>query len=280
MKNLRTFFSTLLLLSSFVIFCLTISETTTQAATKSHTFKQNKAKGVAYQSAVRQQINVINDNYISVYLAKSGDYIAKVTTNSSKLIAKKVSSTVCKNGTYLLCNELGKKFRSKHLISCYARKKGNYTVTVTINDKNHNMKGTVKIKVYARNETVGPFKYLSYGGTRYNVSSDPTINTDKATGVLKYKQNSNYKIKGLYMATSFDTEGEPVFQKIKNGSRITLATATNYSTINQKLTNDTQEKEYGVTYDYLHPLTLVKVKYYDKLLKITTEDTFYLFNTQ
>lgn len=102
--------------------------------------------------------------------------------------------------------------------------------------------------------------------------SDPAINTSKASGKLKYKKNSNYKIKGLYVATTFNTKGNPVFKKVTNGARILLATTTNYSATGQKTTSDTQEKEYGVTYDYLHPVTLVKVKYYDKLLKITAEE--------
>lgn len=262
------------------VFCLTLTLLPVQVSAKSHTYKHNKSKGIACQSAIRQQVNVINDNYISVYLSANGDYISDVKTSSSNLFAKKVSSTVCKNGTYLLCNELDKKYRSKHLISCYARKKGNYTVTVTVSDKNHNPKGTVKIKVYARTFAPGPFKYLSYGGTKYNVSSEPTINTAKASGKLKYKNNAGYKIKGLYVATAFNAKGKPVFKKVTNGKRISLATSTNYSTTGQHITSDTQEKEYGVTYDYLHPVTLVKVKYYDKLLKITTEEIFHLFYVQ
>ena len=91
---------------------------------------------------------------------------------------------------------------------------------------------------------------------------------------------TGYKIKGLYVATAFNAKGKPVFKKVTNGKRILLATATNYSTTGQHITSDTQEKEYGVVYDYLHPVTMVKVKYYDKLLKITTEEIFHLFYIQ
>lgn len=272
MKNAKKLF-TMLFAFAVLMGCMLLTTVDAQAA-PTHTFKYDAKKGVAFQSRLR--VNPFSRHEGSeIYLENANYYVASVKCNKAGLIAKVTyDNKITADATSFAVSEVSDaRFKRNVKIGYYATKKGKYTVTATIKNAAGKKVCSKKITVYAGYPTCST-KTLSYGGLKYNTDGSISIQTKKASGKLKFVANSGYKIKKIEVATSHDAEGNPIFKKVRNGQKIKLAKETKY--------NDTwyssERTNSGISYDYLKPVTIIKVTYYDKLLKIDGTDTHDILN--
>ena len=290
MRNTKTKNTALLFALAFVIGCFFLLPTQAKAATKTNTFKYDAKSGVLYESAVRTSYNSTLNHYAEVYLPNEGDHISAVKT-SKGLVAKVTYSydligdrtTSCYEYDGNLDSDKRLSFKSKHEISFFAVKKGTYTAKVTVKNAAGKKICTKTIKVYAGNTF--PCEYITYAGVK-NFGS--TIITKKASGKLKVKANSDYKVKKLEIATSYDADGQLVYKPLKNGGKIKLAKENKYKEFYYQYEsgdpNDSQSYYYKhdsySSYDFLKPVTYVKVTFYDKKLKTTEEAVIHIINVK
>lgn len=102
-------------------------------------------------------------------------------------------------------------------IGLYAKKKGTYTVTFDVVDKNMNVTSSHSVKVYA-NKEVG-VKKVTFAG------KDATYGTGgiwpSGSGAFKVTMNKGYTLKSITM-TTYNKSGKATLKKIKNGAKVTL----------------------------------------------------------
>lgn len=272
-----------------VIGCAFLLPTQAKAATKTNTFKYDAKSGVLYESAVRTSYNSSITRSSEVYLTNEGDRISTIKT-SKGLVAKVTYSYELTGDSTTSCYEYDGdvedsdkrlRFKSRHEISFFATKPGTYTAKFTIKNAAGKKLCTKSIKVYAGNTS--PFEYITYAGVK-NYGNN--VLTKKASGKFKLKANSDYKIKKLEIANSYDTDGNLIYKTFKNGRKIELAKENKYKKSSYKYEsgdpNDTKsyyyKSEYYENYDFLKPVTYIKVTYYDKKLKTTEDSIIYIIN--
>lgn len=281
MKNAKKLI-TMLFAFAVMMGCMLLTTTDVQAAAN-HTYKYDKKKGVIYESRTRADMLTRYDGGIDVYLEDAGNYVSSVKVNKSGLFAKVTSDRKLKseNSSYLVSSYPDAKTKRRISIDFYATKKGKYTVTFIVKNSKGKKVTSKKVTVYAGYPT-SPTKTLTYAGNEYYTYGSSSINTKKTSGKLKFKANSGYQIKKIEVATSFDSKGEPIFKKVKNGAKITLAKETKYTEITYEY--DSSYGDYiskyqnGTSYDFLKPMTVIRVSYYDKLLKINGQTEHVIFN--
>ncbi len=275
-KNAKKLISMLFALA--IMACITCLSSVDAKAVDATT-TVDTAKGIMYNKAVRIGLSSTYDD-ITVYLKDAEHYVASVKANKSGLIAKvsgdrknKYISTVY----YGSDNESSFDFQRENEIDLFATRKGTYNLTLTIKDASGKTVTTKTIKIYAGYPT-NAVKTMKYGKTTYYPWDGESISTKKASGKLTLKANSGYKIKKIEYATSFDSNGEPVFKRIKSGKTLKLAKkAQKFSKISNTYDYTYSTYTHQYNYDYLNPVTIVKVTYYDKLLKVTESEEYYFF---
>lgn len=282
-KNFMLFALTL------VIGCFFLLPAQAKAATKTNTYKYDAKSGVLYESAVRVSYNVPITYSADVYLPNEGDRVSTIKTSKGLVAKVTYSYELSGDNNYTTCSDYDGdldydkrlRFKSRQEISFFAAKPGTYTAKFTVKNAKGKKLCTKSIKVYAGNTT--PYAYISYAGVK-NYGNN--ILTKKASGKFKLKANSDYKIKKLEIATSYDTDGNLVYKTFKNGKKITLAKENKYKQSNYKYEsgdpNDPKSYYYKnetyETFDYLKPVTYIKITYYDKKLKTTEEDIVHIIN--
>lgn len=281
MKNAKKLI-TMLFAFAVMMGCMLLATTDAQAAA-THTYQYDKKNGVAYESKVRADMLSRYDGGFNVYLEDAGNYVSSVKVNKSGLFAKVTSDYIIKseNSYYNVTGYPDIKAKRRAEVEFYATQKGKYTVTFVVKNAKGKKVTSKKVTVYAGYPT-SPTETLSYAGKKYYTYGSTTINTKKASGKIKFKVNSGYKIKKIEVATSFDSNGEPIFKKVGNGKKITLAKETKYTKINYESDysygNYISKYQSGTSYDYLKPMTIIKLSYYDKLLKVDGEVEHVIFN--
>ncbi len=252
-----------------------------QAASKTTTYVLDTKKGVCYPTKVRAGIRELS-NSCSIYLVNEGDYVASVKSNSSNLLTKITGKAVYTGNEYTYVRLEGdkeQKCRSRSTITYHAKKKGTYTLTVTI--KNAKKKTTCKknIRVYAE-EYATPVKTLKYAGKLYN--SIGTNLFTKKSGKLQVVMNKGFKLQkievGKYAEKAYKEHNpEPVYVKVKNKTNISLAESTKYKANSYSSPGEYYSYESEVNYDYLYPVTYVKVTYKDMKLGIVRSIEYELY---
>lgn len=290
MRNTKTKNTALLFALAFVIGCFFLLPTQAKAATKTNTFKYDAKSGVLYESAVRTSYNSTYSPDAEVYLPNEGDRITKIKT-SKGLVAKVTYSYELTGDSTMTCSEYDGNleydkrlhFKNRHEISFFAVKPGTYTAKFTVKNAAGKKICTKTIKVYAGNTF--PYEYITYAGVK-NYGNN--ITTKKASAKFKLKANSDYKIKKLEIATSYDADGNLIYKTFKNGQKIKLAKENKYKQTNYKYENGDPtnpndyyyKNEYYETYDFLKPVTYIKVTFYDKKLKTTEEAVIHIINVK
>lgn len=275
-KIAAAFFSLLIVLG-----CFNVSATEVQAAPKTTTYVLDTKKGVCYPTKVRAGIRELS-NGCSIYLVNEGDYVASVKSNSSNLLTKITGKAVYTGDEYTsvrLEGDKEQKCRSRSTIAYHAKKKGTYTLTVTI--KNAKKKTTCKknIQVYAE-EYATPVKSLKYAGKSYNAIGTNLFT--KKSGKLQVVMNKGFKLQkievGKYAEKAYkEYNPEPVYVKVKNKANITLADSTKYKANTYISPGEYYSYESGTNYDYLYPVTYVKVTYKDMKLGIVRSAEYELY---
>ncbi len=99
-------------------------------------------------------------------------------------------------------------------ISMYAKKKGKYTVSFDVVDRQNRKTTSHKATVYAYDDN--PVKKVTFDGedTFYRISS-------KAKGKFKVTMTKGYSLQSIKV-TTYDKSGKAVTKKLKNGSSVTL----------------------------------------------------------
>ncbi|MCM1160611.1 MAG: hypothetical protein NC412_05235 [Roseburia sp.] len=269
-----------LLLLAVTFNCLSAATMEVQAAPKTTTYVLDSKKGVYYPTKVRAGINELyNDSYI--YMVNEGEYVASVKSNSSNLIAKVTEKRNYTGDNYTSIWLEGDKrlnFKSVGGISYHAKKKGTYTLTVTIKNAKKKTTCKKKIKVYAEEYAI-PVKTLKYAGKACDTYGGNLVN--KKSGKIQVTMNKGFKLQkiemGTYKAAYNEYSPEPVYVKIKNKQNIALATSTKYTANAYSYTSDYYSYQLGTNYDYLYPVTFIRITYKDTKLGIVQSTTYDLF---
>lgn len=289
MRNTKTK-KLMLFAFALVIGCFFLLPAQAKAATKTNTYKLDAKSGVLYESALRISYGSPYTQYAEVYLPNEGDRITSVKT-SKGLIAKVTYAYEISGDSNTLCYEYDGdldydkrlRFKGRQQISFFVTKPGTYTAKFTVKNAKGKKLCTKSIKVYAGNTS--PFEYISYSGVK-NYGNN--IITKRASGKFKIKLNSDYKIKKLEIATSYDADGNLVYKTLKNGSKIKLAKKNQYKKSNYKNENGDPNDPNSYYYkyesyennDFLKPVTYVRATVYDKKLKTTEERMIYVINVK
>ncbi|MBR1693601.1 MAG: hypothetical protein IJ711_12640 [Lachnospiraceae bacterium] len=245
------------------------------AAPKSHTYVLDKKSGAGYPTAVRVGVGVTHSDF-EVYLKDKGDYVAKVTSSSSDLIAKVTRTYKIKkdNGSIGISDYFGDaQFKGTSEITCYAYKEGTYTLTLTINNAKKKQIAKKKIKVYAG--ATEELSKMTYAGKSVTEAYGGLL-TSKAKGKLVVKAGKDFTIKKIQVG-GYKADGTIDYKTVKNGSTITLSTVKAYQKKDYSYQSDYSSYESGVAYDYIYPATHIKVTVYDKKLKTTYDVTKFIF---
>ncbi|MBD5545472.1 MAG: hypothetical protein HDR01_14830 [Lachnospiraceae bacterium] len=272
---------TAILLVLIVFFnCLHVPLLEVQAATKTTTYVMDSKKGVYYPAKVRAGINELS-NSATIYLVNEGDYVAAVKSSSSDLIAKVTGKTIYTGDHYTtvrLAEGKEQKCKAEGSITYHAKKKGTYTLKVTIKNAKKKTTCTKKIKVYAEDYAT-PVKTLKYAGKLYNTYSKLFT---KKSGKLQVAMNKGFKLQKIEVGTYTegvykDTSVEPTFVKVKNNKNITLAASTKYTVDSYSYASAYYSYQSGRSYDYLYPVTLVRITYKDTKLGVTQSVVYELY---
>lgn len=186
-----------------------------------------------------------------------GDYkVQNVKTSSKNLICRvtNIDATSSKR-TYQTDNPWG-----YARIGLHAKKKGTYTVTFDVVDKNMNVKSSHSVKVYANNE-VGVKKVTFAGKTSFTSlppNSGYGLNAigQSGSGVFKVSMNKGYSLNSITMVT-YKKSGIAVRKKIKNGAKVTLGKY-------RSISGQSQSSEYDEWYADLLAETRFEISYKDK----------------
>lgn len=275
MKAARKMATVLLLLAVSVILFQTTG-IDVQAATKTHTYVQDKKSGVGYPTAVRVQTQSTYQDF-SVYLKNKGDYVAKVTTNSSNLIAKLTYQQKLKEESsgYQTSYFEGVSFKGDAEITCFAKEAGTYQVTFVVKNAKNKQIAKKTVKVFAGSFTA--LEKVTFNGKDITYSTAPSNNlSKKAKGKLVVKTGKDFVVKKI-QAGGYKADGSVDYKTVKNKSTITLSTVKAFKKKNSSYQSTYSSYESGTNYDYIYPATLVKITIYDKKLKTTydIEKTIY-----
>jgi len=161
---------------------------------------------------------------VKITLSESGDRVKNVKSKNKNLLAQITAegyqTNISKKGTSTIYNETH--------ISFFGKKKGTYTVTFDVVDKNGKKKCTKKIKVYVDKYPVSapsPIKSVKYAGKDIN-SYYPFASVKK--GKLKVSVRKGYKIEKIDVKKR-NAKGDWVYTKIRNGAKITLSKREKYT---------------------------------------------------
>lgn len=231
-------------------------------------------------SGIKVTYNDKNLKLVSVK-SNSGNLVAKIITNGSTTVSTETKEYP--DGR----KESGAtetSYENDAEIGLYAKKAGNYKVTITTKlPSGANLKKTISIKA----SSAEPYT-LSYANATKKKDSNGQYYYTKfysaKSGKLTVKARKGYKISSIKFANSFDADGEFKFTSIKSGTKVNLNTKTNriskrvetnsYNMRNYKrVFTDTYTK----SYDYIFPMSCVKVTYKDTWLGTTFIDTSYLY---
>ena len=263
-----------------VFSCFGASGIEVQAATKTTTYVMDSKKGVCYPTKVRAGIQELS-NICTVYLVNEGDYVASVKSSSSDLLAKVTSKGVYTGENYASVRLEGNKTqgcKATGTITYHAKKKGTYTLTVTIKNAKKKITCKKKIKVYAE-EYATPVKTLKYAGKLCGVQSNLFT---KKSGKLKVVMNKGFKLQkievGKYVEGAYkEYSPKATYVKVKNNKQISLAESTKYRADVYSYLGGYYSYETGAYCDYLYPVTLVKITYKDTKLGITESVEYELY---
>lgn len=251
-----------------------------QAATKTHTYKLDSKSGAAYPSAVRVGLDNRYDDF-RVYLKSKGDYVASIKSNSKNMIAKVTYKyNLKKDDNYTTTSYFeGAKFKSVNEITCFTRKKGTYTLTLTIKNASKKTIATKKVKVIAGQSE--PFKKFTFAGKDISLNYVPSKNlTKKSKGKIYVKANSDFKIRKIEVG-GFKADGTIDFKTVRNNSNITLSNVKTFKQIDWQNENSGDWYSYyhesGSLNDFIFPMTTVRVTVYDQKLKIEYTVERYIF---
>lgn len=252
--------------------------------------------GGTYNNAkTKMRMSVDDDKYladgITVVYKDSKCSLVSVKSNSKNLVAKVISngdSTVTVSTKEY--ND-GRKETSTETVTgntaeigLYAKKAGTYKVVITTKLPTGSLlKKTINIK--ATNKE--PFT-LSYANATKLKDSEGQYYTTKfysvKSGKLTVKAAKGYKITKIQFANSFDDNGEFKYTTIKSGKKVTLNTKSKRSiksvdtyTHDGKSFRRTISDTYTKNYEYIFPVSAVKVTYKDTWLGGTFETTTYMY---
>ena len=260
--------------------CLNTASVEVQAASKTTTYVLDAKKGVCYPTKVRAGIRELS-NGCSIYLVNEGDYVASVKSNSSDLLTKITGRAVYTGDEYTSVRLEGNKeqrCRARSTITYHAKKKGTYTLTVTIKNAKKKTTCKKKIEVYAE-EYATPVKSIKYAGKLCDVGSNLFT---KKSGKLQVTMNKGFKLQkievGKYAEKAYEEYSpEPTYVKVKNKKNISLADSTKYKANTYSSPGEYHSYEAGTNYDYLYPVTYVRVTYKDMKLGIVRSTEYELY---
>lgn len=261
--------------------CLMLPTIDASAAPKTSTFVIDKKSRVCYPTKVRVGLDS-HGNSFSVYMPDEGDYISSVKT-SDGLIAK-VSGKDSYYGDYSTSRRIdgqqeSSDYKTVSDITCFAEKKGTYSVTFTVKNKKKKTICTKTVKIYAEDYAY-PVKSLKYAGKDY-LSGDTNLTSQKS-GQLTITMNKGFKLQKVELGTyakSYTEYPEPIYKEIKNKSTITLATEAvyHYTSYSFSSADNLYSNVSARDYDHLYPPTFIRLTYKDAKLGITRTTEYILY---
>ena len=231
-------------------------------------------KGIIWNTHMRVDLKTRHNSDAFIYLANPDYYVASVKSSSKNLIAKVTEEYKVTSSNLHYDATTDTQYKKRACIEFYAKKKGNYTVTVTIKNAKKKTVAKKKIKVFAGYPS-DAVASIDYGSTTYYVfGSGANLLTSTPSAKLKVKMNATYKLKKIEIAKEYNEKGEPIYRKIKNGAKIKLATKTTF----EKVWYESNSYRDACKYSFLKPMTKIRVTFLDKKFGITRTEEYNIFN--
>ena len=224
----------------------------------------------------------------TVYLRDQAASISDLKTSSKKFKAK---LSLVRTGTSSYTSSYSgvtttTKNAPYYKIAYYCKKKGTYTVSFKVRDKDNKVLETKSFKVKVGYTAYSyPFKSVQYAGDylykyhRYVEGEDyedpAMLYTTKKSGKLKVKMSKGYKIKKIEV-TTFKKNGKTVTKKTGNNKTIKVTTIMKGT---EKYNSGSGSYAYGYeTYrNPMFPRTEVKIYYTKKGSKEVMTDYFPIY---
>ena len=244
------------------------------AEPKTHTYVKDSKTGIEYPTAIRIQPSSQYDNDFRVYLPKA-NYKTSVSA-SSNLIAKVTRiSTISRENAFFTGNDYSSDARYQRIagITVFGAKEGSGSVKVTVKNEKGTTIFSKRIKVYVEYTQV--IEKATFAGKEMTASS---ILTKKGSGKFSVKLAKNYSLKKIEYG-NYDAKGNLKFKTIKNNGKVVLNSVAKFT---QEYSNNiTDDSNYGsaegTEYNYIYPVTEIKITVYDKKLKIVNTYSYYVF---
>lgn len=275
------------ILSTFMAFAIAVgclmlpTIDASAAAPKTSTFVIDKKSKVCYPTKVRVGLDS-HGNSFKVYMPNEGDYISSVKASDGLLI--KVTGKDSYYGDYSTSRRIDGQteagyYKTVSDITCFAEKKGTYSVTFTVKNKKKKSICTKTVKIYAE-EYAYPIKSLKYAGKDYLL--EDTSLTSQASGQLIITMNKGFRLQKVELGTyaeSYTEYPEPVYKEIKNKSTINLATEAvyHYTSYSYSSSDNLYSSVSARDYDHLYPPTFIRLTYKDAKLGTTHTTQYVLY---
>ncbi len=245
------------------------------AEPKTHTYVVDKKTGIEYPTAIRIYARSVTNDSISVYLPKAG---YKVSAKASSNLITKVTrvSTISRENSWFNGHEYSEdatKYKRTAGIAVYGEKEGTGTVTLTVKDEKGKTIFSKKIKVFVGYSN--RVEKVTFNGKEFNYNS---ILTKKGSGKFAIKLGKDFSLKKIEYG-NYDANGNMTYKTIKNKGKVALTSVAKFT--EEDYNSITDEDSYGsasgTEYDYIYPMTEIKVTIYDKKLKTVETAYYYVF---
>ncbi len=247
------------------------------AEPKTHTYVVDKKTGIEYPTAIRIYARSTTNDSISVFLPKAG---YKVSAKSSSNLITKVTrvSTISRENSWFNghdgYSEDAPKYQKTAGVAVYSEKEGTGTVTFTVKDEKGKTILSKKVKVFVGYSD--RVEKVTFNGKAFNYNN--CILTKKGSGKFAIKLGKDFSLKKIEYG-NYDAKGNMTYKTIKNKGKVVLTSVAKFT--EEDYNSITDEDSYGsasgTEYDYIYPVTEIKVTIYDKKLKTVETAYYYVF---
>ncbi len=238
--------------------------------------KTDAKNGILWNSAMRIDLYNKDNRCAEFYFSNPDYYVASVKSSSKNLIVKMTEDYYPTSYILRRDDKTGTEYRRRCSVEFFTKKKGNYTVTVTIKNAKKKVVTKKKVKVFAGYSDYAVNTVTYAGATYYSFGNGTNFLTSTKSGKLKLKANPTFKIKKIEVATKYNENGDPIYKKIKNGAKIKLATKTTF----EKIWYESDTYRTACKYNFLKPMTKIRVTYRDTKFKVTKTEEYSIFNVK
>ncbi|MBR4758633.1 MAG: hypothetical protein IK078_00595 [Lachnospiraceae bacterium] len=244
------------------------------AEPKTHTYVVDKKTGIEYPTAIRIYANSHDSDSIGIYLPNAN---YKVSAKASSNLIAKVSrvSTITREDSFFSGRDYSEdtKYQRTAGISVFGAKEGTGSVKFTVKNEKGKTVLSKSVKVFVG--YAQRVEKATFNGKEFDYNS---ILTKKSSGKFSVKLGKDFSLKKIEYG-NYDANGNMTYKTIKNKGKVALTSVGKFT--EEDYNSITEDSYYGsasgTEYDYIYPMTEIKVTVYDKKLKTVETVTYYVF---